>query len=866
MSQKQILYEGAFIKETKDNINSNFNELYNTTTGFFNFKQYYPETSASLDMTTQIQNFLLYCQLQALQLKSTSLDDQAQRTSVTAYLPRGRYTITSPIIVPEYVNLHCDGLFVRTAQSGTITNFYTGDTTSKALINRVQPALMIVPRGHCSKVNIYCNSNGSDGGSGRLVGKNWTMYTPTLISGGSGYTVNDIITFANPSLSPYIAAQITVNSVNGSGAILTYTLTQAGAYSLPPVLQAQQWTSANGFTVFDSNGRFLISGGSGSGASFTANWVSDWGTTTPNTGGSTYYAGAGGIITDTILGNCLISQSVRYTDGTYGGTFADYFHSLNHVVEEIGTGSGAKGINFVNASDIRADKINPVNAGLAMLMLSSASIECKNVVIDTPIGNNTPLSIDNCTTINLAGNIFKRNINNLGSTAPATISLGLFSTGGQINTDICLDFKIRGGGAGGSSSFISSIGTPALYIANTASFNINVDVSNIDSTWSGQFPVNTSIVSFGANINEGKITGKINHAFGQLYSGTLPPSVALDIFDAEVPLVAGTVTATITGTATNNDVITLTFTNATFNNTYTFPRNVSYTVTTGLTTTQIATGIAAAINADAICQLVGIIATSSANVITISQPGISANNTVITSSVSGSATEIVTISNSGSISGSVSGGKLVTGGIYELVYNGQPINGVQGTGYGKAIKGSIYKDTNTGLVYINNNNATSPFWKPANGIAILAQAYPNTFHTGTGEFNLVNVKIPANRLSANGALRITAQWAYPNNANTKTMIIRHSSTQADISGGTLVMSNAQTTKASSRYQYVIQNSNSLTAQICGINNGTFYDSSGAAVVGAIDTTKDSYINFNINNGSAGDNSGLISYLIEWLEP
>lgn len=839
----------------------------NLNTGSYSFTLYSPSSANTMaDLTSALQNFLLYCQLQFLKISRTNLTDQVQRSWVNAYIAAEYMTITSPLIIPEYVNAIFDGIIVRNGQSGAVTNFYTGDTTSKSLANRVQPALMVPPRGHVQKASIYCNSNGTDNGSGIIIGKNWTMYTPAIASGGTGYAVNDVLVFAQPSLSPYIAATVTVTSVSGSGVITGVTITNAGAYALPPVLQKQQWTAANGFPgIFDANGNLTVTGGTGSGASLAPNWVSDWGTNGAG-GGSTYYGGAGGIITDTLIGDVLATQCGNYTDGTYGGVFGTYFHSLNHIVHSVETVFGAKGISIVNCSDMRIDSLNPVDAGLAMLVLSAASIECKKVVIDTPTGNNTCFSIDNSTTIDFEGEIFKRNIQNLGSTAPATISLGLFSTGSQTNINIKLDFNIRGGGAGGDASHISSIGCPVLYIANTLSFNINLNITNIEPSYGGQYGVITQIASFGSGIGSGRISGSIDHAFGALYSGTLPTTVALDIFDAEIALVTGTVTATIGGSATAGDVISLTFTNSYFVHTYTWPRTVSYTVTGGQTTTQIAAGITAAINADAVLLLTGVIATNAANVITIGQMGQLANSTVLSSLVSGSATETVTFTNSGQISGAVSGGKLITGGIYDLAYAGLPVNGSMGSGWGKAGPGSVYTNLITGNKYINNNTAASPFWKPVSGFQVIAQAYPDAFHTGTGETSLASVKIPGGMLSANGALRITAQWAYPNNANNKTMVIRHSTTSGDTSAGVIYYNNTETTKASSRYQIQIQNSNSVSSQTGGINNGTYYDSSGSAVVGNINTANDSWINFNINNANASDNSGLLQYTIEWLEP
>ena len=824
----------------------------------FNFYSYYPAAVASTaDLTTPIQEFLLWCQLQFLELKNTALTDQVQRACVNAYFPAGRYTITSPIIGLEYVNIICDGIFVRNGSSGVSTSFYTGDTTSKALANLLMPEIILPPRSHAQKLNIYCNSNGTDRGSGLFVGKNWQASSLVITSAGTGYSVNDILTFANPSISPYIATTAKVLSVNGLGAITGIVIVESGAYSLPPVLQAYQWTAANGFSnIFDTNHNLKVSGGTGSGASIAITWEADY------TGVSTQYNGGhGGIISDYILDHIYVVQGQTLT-----GVFGMQCYGLNSKIGEVEISNFFSGILLRFVSDLHAAKLNTVNCSQPLSLYKCTSISCSNVVLDTPIGGSSSLEIDLSTRIKLSGMIFFRNsVNN--PSPKATIGIGYFNTApDRLNSNISLDFILDGAGSGGDAANISKIGTPALYLDYVQDYDIKLNIVNRIDGYSGTFPTINSVVQFGTNCKNGKISANTDQMLAALYSGTLPTSCDLDIFDADAPIVSASITATITGTITNNDILRLTFTNSNFTSTWAFPRTISVTALTGNTTTDLATNLAAAINADISLQKAGVIATSSTNVVTISQAGIDANSTVITKAVTGAATEIITLSNSGIMAGSISGGKLRAGGIYELFGDAAPVNGVTGTGWGKAVKGSKYTDNSTGSVYTNGGTAASPFWKPANGVAILAQAYANSFHVGTGEFNLANVKIPANRLSVNGAVRITAQWAYPNNANTKTMIIRHSLNQGDVSGGTLVMNNAQTTKASSRYQYVIQNSNSLTAQICGINNGTFYDSSGAAVVGSIDTTKDSYINFNINNSNASDNSGLISYLIEWIEP
>lgn len=205
----------------------------------------------------------------------------------------------------------------------------------------------------------------------------WTVSSFALGAGGSGYSVNDILTCAQPSLSPYIAATCAVSSINGSGAItgINTTPTNAGAYALPPLLQAQQWTPANGFSAFDKNGNFLTTGGTGTGATLTPVWAPDW-----SNGNSSYYMGSGGLIADTILQYIRVMQVPQATDATYGDMNALRLFGLNFDIDAVQVQGGQNGINFLFAADVRATRLNTVGA-VNGLVISNAS----NIVADGSI-------------------------------------------------------------------------------------------------------------------------------------------------------------------------------------------------------------------------------------------------------------------------------------------------------------------------------------------------------------------------------------------------------------------------------------------------------------------------------------------------
>jgi hypothetical protein len=86
-------------------------------------------------------------------------------------------------------------------------------------------------------------------------------------------------------------------------------------------------------------------------------------------------------------------------------------------------------------------------------------------------------------------------------------------------------------------------------------------------------------------------------------------------------------TLTLSGTLTTGNVIGLNFTGAPTGQQAVPPFTVSYTVqSTDTTTTILAASLAAAINANSNCQTLGILATSSAAVITLSWPSVAPGN------------------------------------------------------------------------------------------------------------------------------------------------------------------------------------------------------------------------------------------------
>jgi hypothetical protein len=155
---------------------------------------------------------------------------------------------------------------------------------------------------------------------------------------------------------------------------------------------------------------------------------------------------------------------------------------------------------------------------------------------------------------------------------------------------------------------------------------------------------------------------------------------------------------------------------------------------------------------------------------------------------------------------------------------------------------------------------------PSNCVTVL-QAFPNQSVTGTlTETNLAAVRIPANSLGPNGMLRITVQWNFTNSANNKLLVLRYATTAGAITGA-LVQSITQTTNGSAEMIFSIRNSGATGAQTLG-GGGFFPYGSAAGSYGtmAIDTTQDTFLNFNGTLANTGETITLLGWTAEILKP
>jgi hypothetical protein len=502
-------------------------QLYNHNLGTVNYLEYNPAGMDSFaDQTTQLQNWLLYCQLYRKNLKNyTGDDDQLQRDTIKAVLPAGIYNISCPLIIPEFVELEMNGGSLQRLGNvgGTVTNFYTGDTTSKALVNLYQPAVICVVNGHCSELNVMCNPDGVHAGSGFYAGKNWvTIGTPTIAAPGTGYRIGDSLFPDDPSLNPYFGPGLVVSAINGSGGVTGVTVSYQGSYALPPVLQQMQWTAANGYNVFDlaNAGAYLTTGGNGTGASVNLTFAPDWQT------GNTVYNGGRQSIGDTTLGKIRVNDVGTSTDATYGSTFGIWLANLNFHANELTSNGGDVGVMFQNGTDIHVDFINPVGANTSIKIIGGGSIECPNCVYDTAAA--AYIDIDEITA---SLNFSAQCINPITSptlTSGYGFRIGANSTAISVGVDLKINFIDCG----------TNAGVPCGYVSHIAGSKIDVKVTNKTVGGGNGTRLFSHLFDFGAGVDtSNEIRGSFDWGSqtpGNLFGSTSPPGCGIRIWNANV--------------------------------------------------------------------------------------------------------------------------------------------------------------------------------------------------------------------------------------------------------------------------------------------------------------------------------------------
>ena len=170
--------------------------------------------------------------------------------------------------------------------------------------------------------------------------------------------------------------------------------------------------------------------------------------------------------------------------------------------------------------------------------------------------------------------------------------------------------------------------------------------------------------------------------------------------------------------------------------------------------------------------------------------------------------------------------------------------------------GDIAADSSFVHVYRTTNT-----WErlPVSNWQVLARSFAAVSHTGTtSETTLATVTVPAGAMGANGVLRITSLWSYPNNANSKQLRIKFD--------GNNVLNTSPTTTAQHQTIITIGNRNSASSQVMGsgatASTGGLGNTGTAPATMSVNTALAKDIVFTVTLANSGDTATLEGYLIE----
>lgn len=502
-----------------------------------------PSSNSETD-TKNIQSWLNSIYVQYTNLDPTqSKQDNFRVSCIEGVIPKtSNIATTSPLIIPNGVCLNSYTQFVRKGSSGTITNNYTGDPTTKALANVQQPTFIFVPGSHnIGRLSLIANSVGTDGGTGTAWGRTWQMHDITAVAGGSGYTNGDTCTTAVGDVkSPFQGATFIITTTAGAVTGTTFQNTNRwtatnGVYPFPILMQQAIWTTANGWTgtrqVFDGSGNYLINcNAGGTGATVSANMWPDWcdGTSTPATcTASTTYHGefSNYSAVTTFMGDVMVTQSRPAISASYGPTIGNIVDSYDFRGDEIYSEGAQVGLQLTG-SDFFANRINDVNSIQEMVVPAGGNFNSANVVLNAGPSTATSLIMDNVSQAYLFGHIFVQPFSTPTMTG-APILLGSNSSSTTTENDIMmLKFNLTNAS--------SVAGVPAISCAYTRNSQIDLVVSNSDRNGSPYPGQNTSFASFGTGCEtSNQITGQIDRvAVANMFSGTVP-SAGIKVWNAQ---------------------------------------------------------------------------------------------------------------------------------------------------------------------------------------------------------------------------------------------------------------------------------------------------------------------------------------------
>ena len=441
-----------------------------------------------------LQEVLDYAGALAMAFKNSSFDDIHQRMRVRVTYPRGLCTVQNQVVVPEMVDLNCIGTIIR-GNTGNLSNLYL-------------PAIVFVPHSHCAALDLDCNPDGTNLGSGVVFGKTWSMGSVALSSAGTGYSVGDVITLANVSRNPYYGAQVTVASIGTGGTIATFTLTSGGQYSVRPALQPTTFAQAS-------------TTGTGTGAVFTPAWASDW---APANGYTDYAYQAGELlVVNWLVGNVTVTGIGIGNDPLYGPMFGVMMNMQNADIGSIQTVGGYKGI-IHRGADIRAGSLNSVGADFGLVSAGCSCLTCDNVVMDS--SKQAFIQVYHTQGLRLSGRMFWQDSNDIyGSPCNSGYAIIVGQNDTALTDDLYLDFSLENAGKVG--------GATALYLDYAQNAKITLKAGN-----AGYTKTLSSFATFGThNSASVMLEGSIDGITGSLFTGAAPGAVR--VFDVAADGMAG---------------------------------------------------------------------------------------------------------------------------------------------------------------------------------------------------------------------------------------------------------------------------------------------------------------------------------------
>jgi hypothetical protein len=167
-----------------------------------------------------------------------------------------------------------------------------------------------------------------------------------------------------------------------------------------------------------------------------------------------------------------------------------------------------------------------------------------------------------------------------------------------------------------------------------------------------------------------------------------------------------------------------------------------------------------------------------------------------------------------------------------------------------------------GSLFISNGTN----WKPLFPVVIARSnsGVGNSSSTNSAEFNLATVTIPAGLMGLNGTLAIDFFGSQTASTNSRTWNLRHNTTSGAVTGGTLIVNNANAA-ANASFRALLRLSNRASASVqlaapAALATGGGYGA-GAKVDGAIDTGSVSYLNFNGIKATGTETMTLESYQV-----